>query len=40
MKALAVLGAVGYLYLIVEFGWVGIAAAALHVGAMLMCIKR
>jgi len=26
----------GYAYLIVQFGWVGVAAAATHIGALLI----
>lgn len=40
MKLIAVLAAAGYLYLIVAFGWIGLVAAALHIGALLLFVKR
>ena len=40
MKLIAVLAAAGYLYLIVAFGWIGLVAAALHLGILLACVPR
>lgn len=35
-----VLIVVGYGYIMVEFGWPGIAAAVAHVGTLMLTIKR
>ena len=37
--SMALVGA-GYLFLMVTYGWLGLAAAALHVGLLLLFVKR
>lgn len=40
MRLIAVLAGAGYAYMMLEFGWVGAAAAALHIVALLLFVKR
>jgi len=40
VRWIAALSLAGYAYLIVQFGWVGLAAAGLHIGVLLACVKR
>ena len=40
MRWMAALVVVGYAFMIVSFGWIGLAAAILHIGSMVVCIPR
>lgn len=37
---MAALVVAGYVFMIVQFGWLGLVAAGLHVGALLLFVKR
>ena len=40
MKWMMGLVVVGYLFLIVTLGWLGLVAAVLHIAALLLFVKR
>ena len=37
---MAALAVAGYTFMIVQFGWIGLVAAGLHIGALLLFVKR
>lgn len=40
MRWMAALVVAGYCFMVVQFGWVGLVAAALHIAILLACVPR
>ena len=40
MKAGAVIVVLGFIVVVANFGWAGLVAAGLSIGAMLLCVPR
>lgn len=40
MKAGAIIVVAGFVVVVATFGWAGLAAAGLSIGAMLLCVPR